>query len=1767
MPSSPVLDTAVAIPEQISCYHKPHNRYHTTYTHSLPIIIIIIIMAPAIAVKKRKKVSAAAAAAAAPGGSSSNNNSTIRQLPKRRTTAESTSSSSTSTSSLISLSELYHTVVVIASATAANNPRTAAAAAARKSHHLLATTVWPALVKQFMTQQRMQRSDGDDGETETKTNREKKTKQKRVKRAAAVTASDPTTFAKEEESSSLSFDKLSQLAAALLSAQYAEGGVSESSLDFVMDNSNINSDGEDKGGIVAAWDAWCDQIFGSGSSRAATTLSSSKRGNNNRSTDHHLDAWTVRIHCFAVAWACLSQQPAAALAAADIDENNSNNNNNRNQLFPALLRHVSGLHAFMPTRYREWYVRQQQQQQNLDTTATAAVSVQEEDDDDDDDDKVKQQPFTVTMIQHVLHLMESETLQIRPQKMASGIAAANVTTTTGQQQQRQQQRDPNNDDTAQDNDSDDLNDEENAEGVDGDYDDEGVQGTDAAAGNTDGVEPNAEQRMMLEQQQQQQQQGRSYYNNKDDDSREMMVAAASEQQDAAWRLIHRALELLSDLLSTAALGGGGGGGAAIIVSIREPMIAYLLSIHWTVRCRNAIGSSRYSTAPEHMLLAQQLLERIAKWMHGFPTTTVAVTTVTTRNKGTATAATYATTTTTTTTPVTNSVERRSVYHRRAATFQKMCHRHFGQQLPDIIYAGVGLLCTPSNANGTSYLRQALGGLSDADFTLLMHKMRLVDAHSRPETYMRSFLLAVLEEYLVVPADPLEELQSFPLYPTERVLWDFSRIPRSHSGLLSSPVLSLPKLQTRFLSFADYLWRNFELMRLESACEIRSDLTDVIRRVRPILRQALMADGEDQYMKEDAAGTVLKTEFSGWARMALEMQGHLEIKRVNKPLLGEIYPSQVLAEFTVDLGRCGDSIRREWDELGEFDNLFLVGIDARQMSGKPAPLLRDFRHLNDGGMNSKAKDSDRRVQDEDDRTFPDRFGVTLVRGCMILQIRDETGTVLSDPSSEVRPSGTKRIVRVALDPTQYSADLNSPSGTDIYNGLNLVVRRHGKVNNFRSVLETIRGLMAGMGSINRVIPTWLQSALLGHGDPKESTYQSETVKAYARATIGVANPDAYLDYGDTFLDEEHLRSSFANLATEIIVDGRSETVEVTNKPRCNYRVRVVEKDDGDASIEAKSYPFPKGVYGNPVRFTPLQVAAVRSGLSPGLSVVVGPPGTGKTDVAVQIITSLYHSFPTQRTIVITHSNAALNDIFQKVMARGDIEERYLVRLGSGERDLHTDSTHDFTKQGRVAYSLARRGVLLEEVQLLSESLGVSGRAERGIDGSPAYTCETAEYFNQHHIQKRIRIFEKEAKEAAAASDDADVTILFPFAAYWKTQDSKVSYAEAKAYFGRLADIFCELAEYRPLELLRSQRQRSDYLIMKQARVVAMTCTHAAIARSHLIKLGFEYDNVVVEEAGQMLEIESFIPLLLQRGEADSSSASSACRLKRYCLIGDHNQLPPVIQNMAFAKYSSLDQSLFARLIRLGVPYIQLDKQGRSRPEIASLYSWRYNNLGNLDRVLTSDDYSLANPGMVHTFQLINVESFEGKGETSPTSYFFQNVGEAEYAVALFQYMVLIGYSPQKISILTTYNGQKELIQDILSQRCGSGTPLSGVRPRAVSTVDQYQGQQNDIVLLSLVRTESVGHLRDVRRLVVAVSRARLGLYVLCRQELFGNCYELKRTFEQLAERPTKLQLVMGENYPTERKLKDDIPNDRLYEVDDVAHLGSIVHQMQENLINA
>ena len=103
-----------------------------------------------------------------------------------------------------------------------------------------------------------------------------------------------------------------------------------------------------------------------------------------------------------------------------------------------------------------------------------------------------------------------------------------------------------------------------------------------------------------------------------------------------------------------------------------------------------------------------------------------------------------------------------------------------------------------------------------------------------------------------------------------------------------------------------------------------------------------------------------------------------------------------------------------------------------------------------------------------------------------------------------------------------------------------------------------------------------------------------------------------------------------------------------------------------------------------------------------------------------------------------------------------------------------------------------------------------------------------------------------------------------------------------------------------------------------------------------------------------------------------------------------------------------------------------------------------------------------------------------------------------------------------------------------------------------------------VILSLTRTRTVGYLRDVRRLTVALSRARLGLYILGRREVFESCYELKPAFDRLLQRPDKLMLAPGEMFPTTRALDAPVEGTPM---ESVEHLGQYVFEMTQAKVKA
>ena len=544
----------------------------------------------------------------------------------------------------------------------------------------------------------------------------------------------------------------------------------------------------------------------------------------------------------------------------------------------------------------------------------------------------------------------------------------------------------------------------------------------------------------------------------------------------------------------------------------------------------------------------------------------------------------------------------------------------------------------------------------------------------------------------------------------------------------------------------------------------------------------------------------------------------------------------------------------------------------------------------------------------------------------------------------------------------------------------------------------------------------------------------------------------------------------------------------------------------------------------IKYKEKQLQAIKLGIQEGLSVIKGPPGTGKTDIAVEIINYLYQNRKNEKILIITHSNNVLNDLCKKIIDANIVEPKDLLRLGKGSKnifikknneindnEMNSDSDElSLSLDGKITYMLNQRKIFLEKF--------LKCMIDNNITIYNEYTCQSALSLIEFYFIN---------------NND-------------KTNENLLKKIEKNMNLS-IKQIIYELKNYLIFELLRDQAERRNYIITKQSKIVALTCTYAAINRQKLIDLNFKYDTIIMEESGQILEIESFIPMTLQKKMSN---------LKRVVLLGDENQLPPIVKSQAIRTQCLYHLSLFSRLIKSGYKNcVILNEQGRSRTEIVNLYRYLYQDLKDMKEISQKFKNS-KNFCFKHTIQFVNVEEFNGHGEEMNSNNSFYNLAEAEYCIGLYMYMCLVGYNPSQISILTTYNGQKELIKEIYTKKCGWNKFFNNIGK--ICTVDKYQGQQNDFIILSLVRTKKIGYLRDIRRFIVSLSRARQGLYIFGKWDLFMNCLELNKTMNILKDKYNcknrKLELCLDGN------------ENNYVEVEDFKHMYRLVQELLKIAMN-
>lgn len=185
------------------------------------------------------------------------------------------------------------------------------------------------------------------------------------------------------------------------------------------------------------------------------------------------------------------------------------------------------------------------------------------------------------------------------------------------------------------------------------------------------------------------------------------------------------------------------------------------------------------------------------------------------------------------------------------------------------------------------------------------------------------------------------------------------------------------------------------------------------------------------------------------------------------------------------------MRRDWDSLRPDDVVYLLSV-------KPTI---DHRKLTNGHTAQTISQ--------------DSSGLVSLRTAEIVQILDESGRPIREPRPEqVNGYGHRPRIRrliVNLDPGAFMADseLKEKGKPDVYESMNIIVRRNQRENNFKKQLETIQSLALS----DVPVPSWLQEVFLGIGDPASASYTR------------LANQLRAVDFRDTFLDWDHLVESF------------------------------------------------------------------------------------------------------------------------------------------------------------------------------------------------------------------------------------------------------------------------------------------------------------------------------------------------------------------------------------------------------------------------------------------------------------------------------------------------------------------------------------------------------------------------------------------------------------------------------------------------------------------
>jgi len=533
----------------------------------------------------------------------------------------------------------------------------------------------------------------------------------------------------------------------------------------------------------------------------------------------------------------------------------------------------------------------------------------------------------------------------------------------------------------------------------------------------------------------------------------------------------------------------------------------------------------------------------------------------------------------------------------------------------------------------------------------------------------------------------------------------------------------------------------------------------------------------------------------------------------------------------------------------------------------------------------------------------------------------------------------------------------------------------------------------------------------------------------------------------------------------------------------------------------------------------QEEALRTALTFGpLSLLQGPPGTGKTKFIASFVHLLLSRGLAGKILLVSQSHEAVNNAMDKVvgLVRGSGLEATMVRVGlqsmvsPGLRIIQEDflrqryrETFDAEIKGRVRAVGLAMGLPHGYVHTATELHITLGALLQRIDQLTRTQDDSADaVLPAEHLQRLQDVFFEIARNRfgipATGTENLETLLTSRLEALAHEHGSP---SPAKcARLGQIASLSTEFSQ-----VLRSPRSNYTAFLARCSSIVAGTCV--GVGKQALGITDVPYDWVIVDEAARASPME--LVVAIQAG-------------KRVLLVGDHLQLPPsyprAVEEQA-AALLGVSRKEFRRINNFQRAFSSkygqavgrtLRIQYRMADAISRLVSHCfYDDSLDVGRKPPGDEYRWLPGFLAKEVVWVDTQDQGRAGyHRSAGTHEGALVNEAEAAAVvevvrgimeskkfLDQVIEDDGDNEPIIGIIAMYSAQRDLIRRKFEQ----AEWAAGLRERfTVGTVDSYQGKENRIIVLSVVRNdtnEHIGFLSDPERINVAMSRAKDRLVIV------------------------------------------------------------------------